>query len=86
MIAALLRAVGRAYRLALLEAAAPGAIARVVAPIPPRLRRAFARDLRTVGVVVACVACALVLTPAYPLSVIGALAAWLLDLADRVDA
>jgi hypothetical protein len=79
------RAARAAWRLALLEAASRGSIARVVAPLPPRVRRALAADLRTLAACLLVAAVALVVTRAYPLAAVGALAAWPLWLADQVD-
>ena len=79
------RAARAAWRLALLEAARRGSIARVVAPLPPRVRRALAADLRTLAAILLAAAVAVVITRAYPLAAVGALAAWPLWLADRVD-
>ena len=79
------RAARAAWRLALLEAARRGSIARVVSRLTAPERRHLAADLRTLAACVLVVAVALVVTRVYPLAAVGALAAWPMWLADRVD-
>ncbi len=81
----LLRAARAAWRLALLESIQSGSISRVLAPLPPRVRRGLAADLRVLAGLWLGLAVVLCCTRAYPLAAIGALASWPLYLADRVD-
>jgi hypothetical protein len=57
----------------------------VLAPLPPRVRRGLAADLRVLAGLWLALAVVLCCTRAYPLAAIGALASWPLYLADRVD-
>ena len=79
------RAARGAVRLALLEAAQRGAVARLASRLTAPERRHLAADLRTVATILMAFAMVVMWTRAYPLAAVGALAAWPLWLADRVD-
>ena len=79
------RAARAAWRLALLEAASRGAVARLASRLTAPERRHLAAGLRTLAACLLAASVAVVITRAYPLAAVGALAAWPLWLADRVD-